>query len=382
MPPAFGGRDALITPAFTDAHFHVPQVDLVGCDGLELLDWLHQVVFPAEAWWATGGGIASARTSAQRLTRAGTAGVAAYLTSHGVAGREVFEFFSHHTHMRFHLGRSAMDRNAPDALIKEDIERVRATPTGSPILSLEGIDERKRVSANPRFAISCSDELMSEIGWELQRAESAGIPLFLQTHLSEMKPEVELVRELFPDAPNYASVYDSAGLLNERSLLAHCVYLNDDEWTLLAQRDCIAVHCPTANVFLNSGLFNLDAAEHHGVRVGLGSDIGGGVDIAMPRVARAMIDTAKIRGFIAKNTTRIPTPAEAWLLITEGNASLLGWQDAGVLRVGAHADLLVLRVPETWFDQHLIGRLLYNWDDALITQRIFNGIPVDPSRIG
>lgn len=382
MPPAYGGRDALVCPAFTDAHFHVPQVDLVGCDGLALLDWLEQVVFPAESWWGEGGGLASARTSARRLARAGTAGVAAYLTSHGVAGREVFEFFEQKTGMRFHLGRAAMDRNAPEALVREDVERVQAMPTGSPLLSFDGTDERRRVSANPRFAVSCTGELMAEIGWELKRLDESGEKVFMQTHLSEMRPEVALVKELFPEAANYASVYDNAGLLNERSLLAHCVYLEDEEWELLAQRDCVAVHCPTANVFLNSGLFDLGAAEKHGVRVGLGSDIGGGVDIAMPRVARAMIDVAKVRGFVSEQTVRVPSPAEAWRLITEGNARLLGWEDAGVLRVGGHADVLVLRVPETWIDGHLVGRLIYNWDDSLIAQRVFNGEPVDVERIG
>ena len=381
MPPAFGGRDALVCPAFTDAHYHVPQVDLVGCDGLALLDWLDQVVFPAESFWGEGGGMASARTSARRLIRAGTAGVAAYLTSHAAPGREVVEWFARKTPLRFHMGRSAMDRNASDALVREDVERVRRTPTASPLLPPVNGSVRHGVSANPRFAVACTPELMAEIGWELKRLEDAGTPAFMQTHLSEMVPEVELVRGLFPNALHYAGVYDEAGLLGPRALLAHCVHLSDDEWALLRERDCVAVHCPTANVFLNSGLFNLDAAERHGVRVARGSDISGGVDIAMPRVARSMIDTAKVRGLTQGAPVRVPSPAEAWSLITTGNARALDWDDAGVLEEGAQADLLVLRVPETWMDGHLVGRLLYGWDDALIAQRVFNGTPIDPGRV-
>ena len=66
-PPAVGGRDRLVSPAFTDAHIHLPQIDSVGCDGMELLDWLAQVIFPAEQWWGRGKALVDAGTAVRRM---------------------------------------------------------------------------------------------------------------------------------------------------------------------------------------------------------------------------------------------------------------------------------------------------------------------------
>jgi guanine deaminase len=393
-PPEVGGRDRLIVPAFTDAHMHVPQVDAVGCDGLPLLEWLDRVIFPAEAWWASGGAAASCRTAAERLVREGTAGVAGYLTSHGEASRSALEHFAWRTPLRFHLGRVAMDRNAPGVLTQEDRERQRLSPTPSPVLAgfergrdggRVSADSRPRwnVSANPRFAVSCTAELLAEVGWAVSERSgverSAGVDVvngegaYVQTHVSESVAECEVVRELFPSAAHYAGVYDEAGLLGPRTLLAHGVHLSDDEWRLIAERDAVVVHCPGANVFLRSGLFALEKAREFGVRVGLGSDVAAGPDVAMPRVARAMIETSKARQLMGVRGVHVPTPAEVWRMITETNAALLGWPDAGVLREGAMADVLVLRLPESWFDEHLVGRVIYNWSSRLIEARVMDG---------
>lgn len=384
-PPPIGGRDRIIAPAFIDAHMHVPQIDSAGCDGMELLDWLNEVVFPAEAWWGRGGAVAAARTASRRLIEQGTCGVAAYLTSHAAGSRDALAWISAHTRLRWIAGRVAMDRNAPDELIREDSERAKLRPPPSVALPAELGDAsggRRRISVNPRFAVSCGDELLAECGWFL--SEHPGT--WMQTHLSESVAECARVRELFTHAgcKAYAEVYDRFGLLNERSLLAHAIHLSDDERTLIARRRSIVVHCPTANLFLRSGFFDLDAAERAGMRVALGSDIAGGPDVAMPRVARAMIETAKIRALASSKpaAVRVPSPAEGWTLITRGNADLLGWADAGRIERGAAADLLVLRVPDTWVDRHLVGRLIYNWSESLIEARILEGRFTDPAAIG
>ena len=180
------------------------------------------------------------------------------------------------------------------------------------------------------------------------------------------------MRQLFTNDPNYTSVYDRHGLLTDRTLLAHCLHLNDDEWRLIAQRRSVVVHCPSANTFLKSGVFDLNAIRAHDVRLALGSDIAAGPDLAMPRVARAMIEVAKMRSMTIDRNAHIPTPAEAWNLITRGNADALGWTDAGRLEMGAAADLLVLQLPFD-VDEHLIGRLIYTWRDDYIALRIVAG---------
>lgn len=386
-PPALGGRDRLISPTFMDAHAHLPQFDSVGCDGLGLLEWLDRVVFPAESWWGRGAAMPGARAAVRRMLTQGTSAAAVYLTSHAQPASEVMNWLASGTRMKWIAGRIAMDRHAPDDLCAEDRARARLRPPPSIALPRPGIagaggpvsDDCCRVSVNPRFAIACSDELLAEAGWYVRDHPGT----WVQTHLAETDAECALVRKLFPESASYAEVYDRHGLLGEQTLLAHGIHLSDDERRLIAARDSILVHCPAANLFLQSGFFDLDAAEAAGVRVALGSDIAAGPDVAMPRVARAMIETAKIRAMTGSGRpVRIPSPSEAWSRITRGNADLLGWPRTGRIEVGASADLLVLRPPPTWFDEHLIGRLIYGWSSSLIEARVLEGCVVDPTRPG
>lgn len=380
-PPTLGGADRIIAPAFIDAHMHIPQIDAVGCDGMPLLDWLDSVVFPAETWWGRGAAGRDVRTAVRRLAEHGTVGAAAYLTSHGEGSAEALGLLAR-TPMRWIAGRVAMDRAAPEALTAEDRRRASMRPSPSAMAAAPSPAGRVAVSANPRFAISCSDELLAEVGWAVKERAAEGGGPFVQTHLSESREEVEEVRRLFPGESSYTGVYERFGLLGPRTLLAHCVHLSSDEWRLIAERRCVVAHCPTANIFLRAGLFNWDAAREHGARLALGSDIAGGPDVAMPRVARAFIETAKVRALTSGgHGVRIPTPAEAWSLITRGNAEALGWLDGGRLEAGAAADFLVLRAPETWLDDHLVGRVIYNWSADLIESRVFAGRAVDPARM-
>jgi guanine deaminase len=292
------------------------------------------------------------------MLRAGTLGYAGYLTAH-LHGIVAAIRAGHELPLRALAGQSLMDRHAPAALLGHGTARLAAS-------------RRARLSSSvtPRFAVSCSDELLARAG----RRAAGGA--WVQTHLAESSRECELVSKLFPDAPHYTGVYDSFGLLTERALLAHCLHLSDEEWRLIAARDSVVVHCPTANTFLGSGVFDLDAARRHGVRLALGSDVAAGPDLAMPRVARAMIEVAKMRRMTIAPEAHIPSPAEAWQMITRGNAEALGWDDTGRLEVGAAADLLVLRPPFP-VDEHLIGRLLYTWRDEFIAHRIVAGRRVD-----
>lgn len=395
--PRLGGRTRVISPAFTDAHTHLPQVDSVGCDGLELLDWLHRVIFPAETWWGHAGSMPMARRAVRSMLENGAAAFAGYLSSHAEPNAAVLRWLAAATPMRYICGRSAMDRDAPDELTDEDRRRRTMSPTPAPVLPVRDADgpaprglatglRARMPSAIPRFAISCTDELLAELGWWIadhQRRTGA----WVQTHLAESPGEIERTRALFPDDPSYTAVYDRFGLLNDRTLLAHCIHLADDEWALLRERRAVVVHCPTANTFLQAGLFDLDAAERHGVRLALGSDVAGGPDAAMPRVARAMIEVAKVRRLAARDRgephdhIRVPTPADAWRLITETNARELGWTDMGRLEPGASATLLVLHPPEVWLDEHLVGRLIYNWSPELIEHLLVGGAPASPATI-
>jgi guanine deaminase len=358
--PAAGGADSIVCPGFIDAHLHLPQIGIRGCDGADLLEWLDEVVFPAEVRWQD---LEVARRDAgeayAQMLRAGTLGYAGYLTSHHHGAIAVTEA-AHRLPLRGVAGQVLMDRHGPETLLLEtsaELARLARSERG-----------RLTLSVNPRFAISCTDRLLAQAGARATSAED----VFVQTHLSESRRECAQVRELFPADDHYAGVYDRHGLLTERTLLAHCIHLNEDEWRLIAQRRSVVVHCPGANTFLGSGQFDLDAARAHGVRLALGSDVAAGCDLAMPRVGRAMIEVAKMRAMTGGPDVHVPTPADVWELITRGNADALGFGDGGRLEPDAAADLLVLKPPFA-IDRHLIGRLVYTWRDDFIAHRVVNG---------
>lgn len=384
--PMLGGPRRIVCPGFIDAHVHLPQADSIGCAGMGLIDWLDRVIYPAESWWGRAGAHRTLDVGVARMLRQGTLGFAGYLSSHADAGGEAVRRLASGAglpaRLRAAVGRVAMDRNAPDDLTAEDRRRAAMSP--APSLALAEPQEgggRVEVSINPRFAIACSEELLAEAGWLARERLSSGRPIVVQTHLAESAEEVEVVRRLFPDDAHYTGVYDRFGLLTERTLLAHCVHLSPEEWELIRARRSVAVHCPGANLFLESGLFDLASTREHGVRLALGSDVAAGPDFAMPRVARSMIETAQARR-LTMGSAVVPTPAEAWRMITSGNAEALGWADAGRFEPGASADLLVLRTPETWLDEHLVGRLLYGWSAALIEERIVAGVRVPHDALG
>lgn len=358
-----GGPGRLIVPGFVDAHIHVPQIGAIGCIHTDLLAWLDEIIFPIEAGWADPSVVVrDLHAFHRKLLGAGTLAAAASSSPHAAA-MEIVRRADPTAAVRLLVGQSLMDRNAPEALIRQ---RPWNPPPHDEAASSDA-SGRLEFSINPRFAPSCSSELLAEA------AKLAGADRFIQTHLAESALECAWVRKLFPDDASYVDVYDHHALLSPKTLLAHGVHLAPSEWETIARRGSVVVHCPQANLFLRSGLFDLKAARDHGVRLALGSDVAAGSDLAMPRVARSMIEVALVRSMTVDASAAIPTPAEAWRMITCGNAEALGFDDMGRLEVGASADLLVLR-PDVEFDRDLIGRLIFGWRDEWIETRIVGGV--------
>jgi guanine deaminase len=214
----------------------------------------------------------------------------------------------------------------------------------------------------PRFAITCSEELLKgaaalarETGW------------LVQTHLAETAREIEAVSRLFP-GESYTDVYERTGLLTERTLAAHGVWLDDNDLATLRARGTSVAHCPTANRFLGAGVMSRGRVLGSGVRVGLGSDVAGGPDRSMVRVARAMIEAAKASG------SPVPTGAECWAQITHRNAALLGLAGCGSLAEGNYADVLVIRPTTRWLESpNPLTHLIYAWDDRWLRATIAAG---------
>lgn len=348
--------ETLVLPGFTDIHLHLPQFESIGADGLPLLPWLEKIIFPAEARWADAdfAGQMTARAAA-RLIAAGTTGIGAYATVHHDATRSAMRVLADFG-LRGVVGQVLMDQQAPAELIR---------PAATLLKEAAALEAVGRIdpAVTPRFAVSCSGELLSGAG-RLARERGWAV----QTHLAETEEECDLVSRLHGE--RYARVYERAGLLTDRTILGHGIWLSDEDRALLRERGSVIAHCPTANLFLRAGEMNLRRTREAAVRMGVGSDVAGGPDVSMVRVARGMIETAK------RVCPESPPPAaeEAWWTITRGNALAMGWREAGVLAAGAPADLVIVRPEIDWRTApDPLGALLYAWDDRWIRTVIVNG---------
>ncbi len=373
--PDLGGDDRVISPGFIDTHVHLPQFDSIGVDGLELLEWLDRAVFPMEHRWADAD-FADAMTAyaADTLLAAGTTTIAAYATVHHAGAQRAIERLSSKGVSGI-CGQVLMDRNAPEWLVR---------PADQLLAEAAGLKASGRVmpSVTPRFAVSCSAELMRGAG---ELAAKTG--WMIQTHLSETRAECELVRSLF-HVEHYVEAYARCGVLTNRTILAHGIHLSAQELAQICRAGARIAHCPTANLFLQAGAMDLHERERAGVMIGLGSDVAGGPDVSMVRVARAMIETCKRRAIGrgeamshstaegAPTAERLPTAGRAMWMITGGNARVLELEDVGVLRAGAMADVLVIS-PKAMSRERaadLLGHMLYAWDDRWLEATITGGV--------
>lgn len=263
--------DALISAGFVDTHVHYPQLPVIASWGEQLLEWLDRYVFPTEACFADPEiARATAGYFLRELLRAGTTTAAVYCTVHP---QSVDAFFaeSERVGTRMIAGKVLMDRNAPDSL--RDTVRTGYDDSAALIARWHG-KGRQLYAVTPRFAVTSTPEQLEAAG-DLLRCHDG---LFVQTHLAENTGEIEMVRRLFPERSSYLDVYDHAGLVGPRSILAHAVHVGETEFCRCHEADASLAHCPTSNLFLGSGLFRLFNAldRRRPVRVGLGTDVGAG----------------------------------------------------------------------------------------------------------
>lgn len=321
----------LIIPGLVDAHLHIPQIDIIGIESENLIDWLRDHIFSEEM---ANEDPVVARDRAQRtfeqLRRNGTTACAAFSSRHTTATEIAFEE-AEKAGIRAIIGKVLMDREAPAPLLEEagkaldDTERLIRDWHGRANGKLE-------VAVTPRFGISCTDELLAGAG---RLAARHGVPV--QTHLSENKGEIAAIAQLFPHARDYTAVYESTGLLRPRCLLAHCIHLSDDELNRIAASRAAAVYCPDSNFFLHSGRFPLERARAAGVTVALGSDVGAGTSFSI-------FEAMKMGNYMQ---TRQVDPVLLFYLATLGGAASLGWADRiGNFAPGKCADFVVLNPTE------------------------------------
>ena len=303
----------------------------LGACGGQLIDWLNTYTFTAEQTFADKAHAdAVAGVFLRELLRAGTTTAAVYCTVHPQSVDAFFEA-SCRFNTRMIAGKVLMDRNAPEALL-DTAERGR-DESAALIARWHGRG-RQLYAVSPRFAPTSSPEQLAEAG-RLWRAHPG---TYMQTHLSENRDEVAWVEELYPDRASYLDVYDFYGLTGPRAVFGHAVHLDEEDFSACRRTGSALAHCPTSNLFLGSGLFRLfDAkAASRPVRVGLGTDLGGGTSFSQLQSLNEAYKIARLQG------TDL-TPLRAFYLATRGGAEALYLENViGSIAPGYEADLVVL----------------------------------------
>ncbi|MEE2645027.1 MAG: guanine deaminase [Myxococcota bacterium] len=321
-------------PGFVDTHVHFPQHRIIGSATGALLEWLERSVFPEERRFREVDHASKvAAHFTQTLLARGTTSAAIYSSSDPGATEQLFLALAD-TGLRGEVGLTLMDRGAPDELLLEAGAALEACERL--IARWHNTEEgRLRFCMTPRFALSCSAPLLRGAGL---LAEREG--LLIQTHISENATEIEATREAFPEAIDYLDVYEGHGLLSDRSLFAHCIWLSEREWDRLAERGAAVSHCPDSNFFLGSGVMRIEEAKRRAIRVSLGSDVGAGRSLDMRRACSAAFDAARISGAQEDGASLL------WRA-TRGGALALGHGDRyGAIEVGLAADLISVQLPE------------------------------------
>ena len=363
------GRDAIVVPGFVDTHLHAPQLEMIGSYGGHLLEWLNRYTFPTEAKFRDPLHAAViARAFFDELLRNGTLCALIFSTIHAEA-TEIFFAEAERRGFRGIIGKTMMDRNAPPALL----ENPRESYEQSRVL-LQKWHKRGllRYAITPRFAPTSTPELLEAAGQLKREFPDA----YVHTHISENQNEVLWVQQLFDEA-EYADVYDRYGLLDERAVLAHGVWLTAEELDLLARRGARIAHCPNSNLFLGSGLFRLHRTLQAGVGVGLGTDIGAGTT---PSMFTAMADAYKVQQVQGVSLS----PFHLWYLATLGGARTLSLDgEIGSIEAGKSADFLVLDLRATPLVsmrserassiEDLLAGLIFMGDDRVVKSRVIAG---------
>ncbi|WP_296247199.1 guanine deaminase [Pseudomonas sp. UBA4194] len=326
--------NVLITPGFIDTHIHFPQTGMVGSYGEQLLDWLNNYTFPCEAQF---GDKTHADEVAQiflkELLRNGTTTALVFASVHPQSVNSLFEA-AEKLDLRLIAGKVMMDRNAPDYLT--DTAESSYADSKTLIERWHG-KGRLHYAVTPRFAPTSTEQQLTLAGQLLAEYPD----LYMQTHISENLKEVEWVKALFPERSNYLDVYDHYQLLGERSVLAHGVHLCDAECQRLAETGSAIAFCPTSNLFLGSGLFNLPQAERFKVNVGLGTDVGGGTSFSLLQTLNEAYKVMQLQG-------EKLNPFKSLYLATLGGARALRLEDKiGTLQPGTDADFVVLDYDAT-----------------------------------
>jgi guanine deaminase len=344
-------RPGVLMPGWVDSHIHYPQTRIVGAASGPLLEWLARSTFPEEARFADPAHArAVAEVFATRLAAAGTTLAFVYGPVFPAATDVLLEVLDRRG-MRAIAGPVLMDEHCPEAL------RIGADDALAGVDALaerwHGHDGRLEVAVIPRFALSCSAEIMRGAA-----SLARGRGLWASTHLAENPEECRVARQRF-DRGDYLAVYEDAGLVGPRSVFAHCVHLSAGEWDRFEAAGAVVAHCPDSNAFLGSGHLPIAEPMKRTIPMTVGTDVAGGRTFRIPRVLSSAYDNG-----LATGVSLDPRTLLWWG--TRGGAAALGHPEVGAIEPGLEADLVLVDVPE-WSAtaEQVLASVLFDTDSPL-----------------
>ncbi|MED3551903.1 5'-deoxyadenosine deaminase [Cytobacillus praedii] len=355
-----------VIPGFIQTHIHLCQTLFRGqADDLELMDWLKQRIWPLEASHDEESIYYSAMLGIGELIQSGTTTVVDMETVHytDFAFQAIAE-----SGIRALAGKVMMDKG------KEVPVRLRENTKESLQESVDLLekwhrydDGRIQYAFCPRFVVSCTKELLTNV-----RDLSATYKVCVHTHASENANEILLVEK--EHGMRNVVYLDHIGLANERLILAHCVWLDEEEKRIIAERGVKVSHCPGSNLKLASGVAEVPSLLDHQAHVSLGADgapCNNNLDM-FNEMRLAAIIQKPVHGPTAMNARTV------FRMATIGGARAVGMEkEIGSIEAGKKADLAILNLNDFHvypsYDIDPISRIVYSATRADVESTIVNG---------
>lgn len=372
--PVFDYEDKIIIPGLVDLHIHAPQYAFRGMDmDLELLPWLRKNTFPEEGKYKDLDYADKAYDIfTESMKKSATTRACVFATMHREATVLLMDKLEKSGLVTM-VGKVNMDRNAPEYL-KEQSYKVSAEET---VKWISQAVEKKYHNTypilTPRFTPCCTDNLMEELG-RIQKEYD----LPVQSHLSENPREEEMVKKLCPWIEVYADAYDKFDLFGKKcpTVMAHCVYSNDEEIRMIKDNGVFVAHCPESNTNLSSGIAPVRRFLNEGINVGLGSDVAGGSTEDLFHAMTEAIQVSKLRWRLIDDSMKPLTIEEVFYMGTKGGGKFFG--KVGSFEPGYEFDAVVLNDSRLKHPQELsvkdrLERLIYCSDNRDIEAKYVRG---------
>ncbi|MDF2881433.1 MAG: Cytosine deaminase and related metal-dependent hydrolase [Clostridiaceae bacterium] len=363
----------LIIPGFCDMHVHAPQFLQrgIGMD-LELLDWLNTYTYPSEAKFKDKDHARKVYNSfVNELLRQGTLHVNCFPSIHYEASEILFDILEEKGLFAF-TGKLNMDQNSPDYYIEDTEQSIIDTEK-----FIKQHEKRGNVKTAivPRFTITCSEKLLAGLG---RLNEKYKVPV--HSHMCEAINEMKVCKELFHDYKNGAEIFYNNNLLGQTpTIMAHCIFMDDDVLKLMKNPNCMAVHCPDATANINAGgIMPVKKLLKMGINLSIGSDIGSGASLSIARAIASTIQHSKIRNMFDQQWEAVNL-CEAFYMATRSGGRY--FKKVGAFEQGYCFNALVIddsnMLGEELTPIERLERFCYAGDDRNICKRYILGKEIE-----